>query len=157
MADPRDPSMRRQRHFLESVRRRALFTDDSLTLEAGLDRTAMSNYRAGRRTAPLALLFAMLDHAGEDAIEVLQLLAAEHGLRVVRDLEAAGDAPRDLREEAMDVVEAAGRSLSTIRSAIADDVITPDELEAIRADLDHLTQEVAELIQAARRPVRAVR
>ena len=85
------PFRRRVARFLRDVSAVTSITDASLSayiaaLPAGeaVDHSTLSNYRAGRRGAPLELLWAILHHGDlSERCAVLQLIAGPLDLRVV--------------------------------------------------------------------------
>lgn len=118
-----------------------------------LTHQALANYRAGERVAPLGLLAALLDVAGDDAADVLNVIAREHGLRVVREVQEA-PTKRSLVDELMDLPSALAGIHEKVRDAASDGEITREESLAIEKACDQAMQEVAQVKAAASAAVR---
>lgn len=141
MADPRSPLLRLQADLLRHVRRRGLTTDDALAAELTAlghpcDRTTLVRYRKGERTAPLGLLQVILDHVDEPR-EVLEHLAAPHGLRVESAEEATVEG--DLSDAILELAELVGAVARVVRAG-------GPGAEGLDGRLQHLVSELRQAI-----------
>ena len=145
--------IRRQADLLGHLRARGLWKLDSLTAavhehDGEADRSLVVRWASGERTAPLGLLWVLLEHCG--AAAVLAHVAADYGLRVVED--ARGHAPQgaDLAGEALDVLSAAADVAKAVRAATADGRVSPEEADSILRSCEDVRAQLADVEQLVR-------
>lgn len=167
MAVARSPLfIRHQQRLLQLAQDLGIITDDSLAahlrgLGEGCDRSRITYYRQGDRTAPLGLLPPLLTHLGREGARVLlQALAEPHDLQV--EFVAAGS--RTLEQEVADVLRSTGRVVSAIADAQDPDGEEGERISAAEARrmlelLDDAEREIGEARQRLRERarIRAVR
>lgn len=152
--DPRSPLGRHQRHRLSQLRGLGLLTDVSLAaylaeLGQPFDPSALAQYRAGRRAAPLGLLDLVLQHV-DDPAAVLTLWARDHDLVVVRDGDEDTD-ERALTDRVLEAVSLAGDVASEVRRALGDGELDDEERSRLLDTLEALRRSTAELMVMLRR------
>lgn len=152
--DPVSPFARYQARRLNQIRSLGEITDESLASylrEAGesCDRSTLTKYRAGTRTAPFGIIDLILNHSSEPAA-ILNIWAHEHGLKVVRD-EDLDTEDMDLADRAMDVAAQSGRVVEAVRNALTGGRVTEDERETVRAAASELRKMAEELESWGRR------
>lgn len=152
--DPRSPLAKHQIRRLNQIRSLGDVTDDSIAaylrqIDEPCDRSRITNYRNGTRSAPLGLLDLILNHCGDPAA-VLNIYAEEHGLRVVPDGDLDTD-NRSLADRALDIASLSGQVVNAVRAALAGGKVSEQERESVRSTAAELRRVAAELETWARR------
>lgn len=150
--------IRHQTTWLQRAHAAGLIKHEALAAalrEVGVpcDRTTVTRYILGERTAPMGLLGVLLAHV-DDACALLNIIGQDFGLRAVREVEEQATG-RSLSEDVLDVMEATGELSARVREARHDGVISAEESRVIALACDKAAQEIAE-VKAAVSSLRAV-
>lgn len=140
----------RQANLLQEIHELGLMTDLSLAAavvgagESPIDRSNFVRWRKGEACAPLGLLPVILDHAGDKAQRVLEVLAGPLGLRVTQEGDISTD-DRGLLDRVLELGPVLGGVQTVARVAMADGALDMDERAQMHEEIETLIRLLREL------------